>query len=223
MKCWICGGEATTGEHIVKASDLKSMFGTVTQKSPLFLSTIEKRNVRINSIKKSGEIKSNALLCAYCNNARTAPFDKAWESMSKFLHSRDDQREGSIIRLEKVFPGKTKEGMLNIHLFFAKLFGCAIEDLEVPINIKEFREAILQKHSHPNLYISFGSSCGLATGNTDIEAANQHGRCKFATWFYVVGRIAAQIIYAEPNERRRGLQNTWHPDTVSKRIRLAKF
>lgn len=223
MKCWICGDEAMTGEHTVKASDLKSEFGMVTQKTPLFLNSRVKKNVKINSIKKSRDIKFGALLCANCNNARTAPFDKAWEAMSKYLRCRSDLRGGGILRLEKVFPGKTKENMLNVHLFFAKLFGCAIEDLDVPIDIKGFRDAILNKRAHPYMYISFGASNGLATGNTDIESDKINGRCKYAVWFYVIGRIAVHIVYAEPNEKRKGLQNTWHPDNLSKRIKLAKY
>jgi len=53
-----------TGEHTMKASDLKSEFGSVTQKTPLFLNSSLKKNVKINSIKKSRDIKSDALLCA---------------------------------------------------------------------------------------------------------------------------------------------------------------
>lgn len=30
-KCWICGEDATTGEHKTKKSDLKSVFGVPTQ------------------------------------------------------------------------------------------------------------------------------------------------------------------------------------------------
>ncbi len=59
MKCWICGEEAKTGEHLTKASDLKSQFGDVSQKKPLYMHTEGKVNVKINSIKKSSDIKSN--------------------------------------------------------------------------------------------------------------------------------------------------------------------
>ncbi len=39
MNCWICGDHATTGEHRTKASDLKSEFGVVSQKRPIYLHT----------------------------------------------------------------------------------------------------------------------------------------------------------------------------------------
>ncbi len=120
-----------------------------TQKTPLYLNSSVKKNLKINSIKKPRDIKYDALLCANCNNARTAPFDKAWEAMSRYLRCRSDLREGGIIRLEKVFPGKTKENMLNIHLFFAKLFGCAIEDPNVPIDITGFSDAIFSRSDGP--------------------------------------------------------------------------
>ncbi len=223
MKCWICGSKATTGEHITKASDLRAEFGRVTQRKPVYLHTKNNRNVRINSIKKSQKLKFSALLCATCNNAKTAPYDKAWEQMSSHLRNKIDIKNISILRLEKVFPGNTKDKMLNIHLYFVKLFGCAIESLNVPIPIKGFSEAILNRKAHPKIHISFGASIGMGSGCTDMETANISKRCVYAVWFYVVGPIAVQVVYAEPSEKRKGLQNTWHPDTVTKRVKLAKF
>ena len=62
MYCWICGDNATTGEHILKASDLKSEFGDVSQQNPLYLNSKEKSNIKINSIRRSKELKFNTLL-----------------------------------------------------------------------------------------------------------------------------------------------------------------
>lgn len=223
MKCWICGDEATTGEHLAKASDLKSEFGVVTQKSPIYCHTDEKLNVKINSIKRSPEIKSKALLCANCNNARSAPFDKAWEKLSASLRGRSSLRAGSIIRLEKVFPGSTSEQMLNVHLFFVKCFGCAIKEFNVPIDIQGFSESILNMSAHPKVHITFGASNGAPTGRTNLETANIGERCMFATWFYIVGKVAVNVMYAEPQEKRKGLKNSWHPTTVTKRLKLANY
>jgi hypothetical protein len=39
MKCWICGNDANSGEHLMKASDLQSLFGHVTQQAPLYFHT----------------------------------------------------------------------------------------------------------------------------------------------------------------------------------------
>ena len=55
-------------------------------------------------------------------------------------------------------------------------------------------------------------------GNTDVESANIGGRCAFATWFYVIGEIAVNVMYAEPNEKRQGLINAWHPAVFVKEV-----
>ena len=223
MKCWICGNAGTTGEHRTKASDLKSEFGKVTQKLPIYLSSDAKRNVKVNSIKKSEALKFSSLLCPNCNNSRSQPFDNAWLAVSENLRARSSLKEGSIIKLEKIFPGSVKIGMLNVHLYFVKIFGCAIQEFGIPLNIEDFSRAILNGTSHPKVHISFGASNGLETGLTNMETANLDGQCVFATWFYLVGRLAVNVMYAEPTEKRQGLICSWHPTTVIKRIRLAKY
>lgn len=85
IKCWICGKEGDSGEHMIKASDLKLYFPDVSQKKPLYLHSAKRRNKEIGSI-RSSHLKSNALLCKKCNNELTQPYDKAWEKLSKYLY-----------------------------------------------------------------------------------------------------------------------------------------
>ncbi len=221
MKCWICGDEATTGEHLTKHSDLKSHFGHVSQTSPLFLHTKEKSNQRLKTIKKDSRLKSDALLCGRCNNDRTSEYDKAWEKLSGFLRQKKAPlNKGDLIKLEKVFPGSVKRSMLRVHLFFVKLFGCAIIAHDVPIDIEPFRKGILEEKSVDNVYLALWPSNGRGTGNSDIESENLGGKCAYATWFYVIGDIAVNVMYAIPGERRLGLVDSWHPSTVTKRIKI---
>ncbi len=49
-KCWICGEDATTGEHKTKKSDLKSVFGVPTQTQPLYYHDANRRNQLIRSL-----------------------------------------------------------------------------------------------------------------------------------------------------------------------------
>lgn len=223
MECWICEDEAKTGEHKLKASDLKAEFGKVTQANPIYMHTAKKKNIKINSIKKSNDVKSDALICAICNNSRTSEYDKAWEAFAKYLKKRLSEKSIDTIKLEKVFPGNTKEQMLNIHLYFLKLFGCAIEEGNMPIDISVFRDSILENKPHPKVYISFGDSRGMTTGNTDIHAKEYNGHISFATWFYVTESIAANIMYSDEAQIRKGLSNAWHPSTVTKRLKLERY
>jgi hypothetical protein len=224
MLCWICGNTAGTGEHKLKASDMRSEFGSVSQKKPLYYNSKLHKNVRINSIRKSPIIKSNALICENCNTSRTSQDDRAWEAMSEYLRSgRVCLKGGSTINLQKVFPGKTKSGMLNVHLYFVKQFGCAIKEFGIPIEINNFSGAILNRTPHPKVFISFGASNGILTGSTDVEVATLNGKCAFAAWFYVVGNIAVNIMYSNENIKRQGLINSWHPTTVTKQIKFATY
>jgi len=223
VECWICGEDAKTGEHLVKASDLRSEFGQASQKEPLYIHTKNKINQKLNSIKKGSIIKSNALICACCNNARTAPHDKAWEKLSEYIRSQKSLYSNQVIKLNKIFPGKTKTQMLNVHLYFAKLFGCAIKEFDIPIELTQFQRSILQGEAHPNLYISCGLSEGMITGNTDIQTASLKGKIAFATWFYVVGSLAVNVMYALPSEKRHGIDKAWHPDSITKKLRLVQY
>jgi len=221
MKCWICGDDGRTGEHLTKASDLRSLFGKVTQKSPIYIHTDQKRNIKINSIKKSYKLKSPSLICQNCNNSRTAPHDRAWETLSTYLRRKNPPiKKGDIIRLEKVFPGAVKKSMLKVHLYFVKLFGCAIVEHNIPIEIDMFRDAIMQNKPHNKINLAFYSGKGLGTGYSNIESYDISDRCIYATWSYIVGSVAVNIMYTEPDESRKRLVNSWNPRTITKRIRV---
>ena len=217
-QCWICKQEAKTGEHLIKASDLRDLFGKISQKCPVFLHRDDERNLRINTI-RSCELKSNALLCENCNTSRTSPHDKAWEILSHYLRNRDDLKVGLHVRMNKPFPSNVKEHMLSVHLYFAKLFGCLILDGKIPIDIEPFRRAILDGKPHPNLHIAICYQPDLGSGFTNIEMST-NSRVVFVTWMYLVMPIAVNVMYAEPDQHRIGLNGSWHPSKFIKRIQI---
>ena len=221
MKCWICGTDGTTGEHLTKASDLRSEFGKVSQKSPIFLHRDSAKNIRINSIKRSREVKSKALLCPNCNNARTAPFDRAWEQLSTHLRTkRNGLKKGDLIRLDRVFPGSVKESMLRVHLYFVKIFGCMIREHRMPIGLNGFRRAVLCNEPHPGVYLAFWRDTGIGTGISDVHLDMSGDKCVYATWFYGIGTLVVNIMYAVPGQKRKGLIGAWHPTNIQKKIRV---
>jgi len=223
MECWICGSPADSGEHRLKASDMKMLFKNVSQQRPLYLQAEARRNFRINTI-RSPILKFNALLCHNCNTNLTAPYDRAWETLSKYLEKTRGLKKGSVMKLSKVFPGSVKKKMLNIHLYFVKLFGCAIKEFSIPIDITPFQQAILDGKAHPKVKIAVGTNGSMTTGSSDLRfARNLEGKLVFATWFYVVGDIAVNIMYAEPTEQRLGLVGAWHPSTISKKLTLVGY
>jgi len=226
MKCWICGDEAQTGEHLIKASDMRAIFGQVRQTKPLYLHTASRRNFPAKGI-NIGAFKSTAMLCQRCNNERTQVHDRAWETLSRFLRGKRSVSARPRIDLAKVFPGAVRQSMLRVHLFFVKLFGCLIAENSVPIDLRPFAAAILNGTAHPDVHLAISSYVdGVASGSagySDLDAAQLNGQIVFAVWMYVLDRFSVRVMYAVPGEHRHGLIDSWHPSTVTKCIHVSRF
>jgi len=229
MKCWICGDDGTTGEHKAKRSDLRSVFGTPTQSAPLYFRSADVKNRRIGSL-DSKVLKSPSRICANCNNARTQPHDRAWERMSGWIRTRNlVSLPGAIVRANRLFPYDTAREMLNVHLYFVKLFGCLIIEGAIPIDVTAFATAILKEKAHPHVYLKFGRAFTLdgkvMIGMSDLETATKtiDGSCVFATWFYSVHDLAVNVMFAADGEHREGLVGAWHPRFGTNRLVISDF
>jgi hypothetical protein len=227
VKCWICGAPATTGEHWIKASDLRSVFGTCSQLIPLYFHAPHKRNIPVGSI-KADRLKFKGRICHRCNTTVTQPHDKAWEKLSSYLQKKiASDSKTVIIDLSKPFPGATKKELLNVHLYFVKLFGCHITEHSIPIDIAPFSKAILTNSAHGNVFLAFGNSVNVTNrkiaGMTPIQAIEKNGSPVFAAWFYIVGNVAIEILFAIDHRLIPRNLNAIHPSDPSKSLRLTKF
>ncbi|MCU6434420.1 hypothetical protein LPB67_11615 [Undibacterium sp. Jales W-56] len=221
--CWICGDLADSAEHMIKASNIKAMFGKIDNGHPLFRRIDDEKHERIAGI-KSEKLKFEKSLCSGCNNARTQKHDKAWEKLSNYLLVRSPKIDvGERIRLRPVFNDGLRKGMLGVHLYFLKLFGCLIIENEIPLDSQEFANCILNDYAHPNVYLSF-----LVVKNQNIKKQAaisqvtyiQKGEFVSAQWMYIVGSIAVNVTLASsvrPNKREVHL---WHPTSFDKHIVL---
>jgi hypothetical protein len=220
MKCWICGSEADSREHMLKASDQKAVFGVFTQKEPIYTRN-KGKNQPIAGI-KSNRLKYDTPICARCNNERTQPYDQAWEHLSNYLRSRYPPIQGSTwIDLDKVFPNAAKRSMLGVHLFFVKLFGCRIVEDAVQIDVQPFADAILRGVPHPKVHLAFWAHPPRRrAGLTPVSVANVNNAVRSAGWCYVLDHIAVNVVYLDWPQRRRDLAHAWHPATVDQRIRI---
>ena len=232
MKCWICGAEeAATREHLAKASDLKALFCKPSQREPLFFSASHRsgmslrRNLRVGSL-KSDTLKFVHRICLTCNSARTQPYDYAWEHCSLELRAAMPRllARGSF-RASWLFPYDTRRAMRSVHLYFTKLFGCLVVEGGIPIDTAPLAEAITSGQPHPHLYLAFGKlEMPLKmVGGSDIVAALVDGKVAFATWFYNVGDLVVNVMYALPGEQRQGLAVAWHPRMGAQRLRCTRF
>ena len=225
--CWICGAPATTREHRAKASDLLSLFGIPSQKDPLYFHTDKRRNRRVGSL-KSDVLKFSNRICGKCNSATTQPHDLAWQQFSEKVRGRIPAiTPGVYIRPSRIFAYNSRVAMLNLHLYFLKLFGCQIAEGGIPIDTKPFAQAILTGKAHDYVYLAFGPTplgeVLKMAGGTDVKVAMLDGKCAFATWFYQVGNLSVNLMYAVPGEKREGLVDAWHPRFGCKRIKMKDF
>lgn len=115
--------------------------------------------------------------------------------------------------------------MRSAHLYFTKLFGCLVVEGGIPIDIAPLAEAITSGKPHPHLYLAFGQLTMPIemVGGSDVHTEQMDGKVVFATWFYSVGDLAVNVLYALPGEQREGLEVAWHPRMGAQRLRFTSF
>src|SRR5262249_33677635 len=129
----------------------------------------------------------------------------------------------------RIFPYNTTQQMLNVHLYFVKLFGCHIVDAGIPIDVGTFANAILLGKAHPDVYLQCGCdrmfNGAAMTGMSDIHVENRtsDGSCAFVTWSYFVQGLGVNVMFATQAERRQGLIGAWHPRSGTNRLLMADF
>jgi len=136
---------------------------------------------------------------------------------------------GSVVWLKRIFGANRGRETLNVHLYFVKLFGCHVAGNNIPIDVRGFSDAIMQGKPHPRVYLNFG--CGRTfdgkplVGMTDMWLARPPlgGSSRFATWFYDIGVVGINVMYAEPGERRQGMVGAWHPRQGATRLTMADY
>lgn len=224
MDCWICGGPAETGEHRIKVSDLRDLFGHTTTKKPLYR-RIDRNPQEIVQGARSPKLKFDARLCGYCNNTRTQPHDIGWEALATFLRKRSPPiSPDEVVRPSRAFKNGLRPGLLGVHLYFIKLFGCLILDGKVPIDTQPLAKAILDNTPHPHVYLAFLAVTSRKLQQyaivTPVEAISINGKLSGAQWFYFVGRVGVHIIYAPAIHKRSDKVHLWHPSYTTKTLTL---
>lgn len=134
--CWWCGAPATTEEHRIKHSTLRRVAldgngkinpRSVFKKSPDFEGVL-------HSIKKGAQVRWRKNLCADCNNARSQPFDLAYDTFEEFLVNHADV----MMRWERldwsaVYGLAWQEGARDLARYFGKQIGCMLATQRLPV------------------------------------------------------------------------------------------
>ena len=213
--CWICGQFADSAEHTIKKSDLKALFGNVSQNSPIYFNSSNYENRKVQSI-DSIFVKAKNSICFDCNNSKTQPYDRAWASMSEWLR----KYSGTINVGDKLFglrdfPLRTKVQRRNLQLYFVKLFGVRAKEGGIALPLSEFAAALRNKKPHPCIYLKFGRSVKtevpIYAGLTDVHTIFDKKRLISADWIYIAGGISVLVMFCAVNHKVIGLKTSWHP------------
>jgi hypothetical protein len=125
VKCWICGGNANTREHKFKRSDLvRSSTTWAPDDKPYFVSGGVKRRIASPNDKVATFGK---VLCSECNNARTQPFDLAYEAFSRWVNQADRTIMAlSHLDFTVIYGADYSQSVLNLKKYFMKHLGCRL-------------------------------------------------------------------------------------------------
>lgn len=138
-KCWLCGNEATTKEHLIKRTTIeKLMFNNPLERTPLKIH--KDKSIKIIQSAKSDHLKFQKNLCAKCNNQITQPYDRAYECFFDYLIKNEQKiAKDKIINLKNLPINQE-----DLFKYFMKSFCCMVDStqhctkpaLPVPSEIK---------------------------------------------------------------------------------------
>ena len=134
--CWWCGERATTEEHRIKHSTLKRIArtdsGVIDLKNTYKMADDFEGPLR--SLKEGAQVKWRKNMCATCNNAKSQPFDMAYDTMENFIVTNADHM-GTWSRLAwvDVFGAEWQQSATNLGRYFAKQVCCMLATQRLPI------------------------------------------------------------------------------------------
>jgi len=129
IECWVCGDKATTREHKFKASLIREWYGGGQwndKANPVLGHISASESCRELQSSNDKRLKYAKSLCLKCNSERSQAADMAFDLFVKYITTNAVHLlKTTEIPLAEIGPN-TKDFALNIHRYFAKLFGCTI-------------------------------------------------------------------------------------------------
>ncbi|MDR6989235.1 hypothetical protein J2Y66_003750 [Paenarthrobacter nitroguajacolicus] len=135
-RCWWCGDIATTEEHRIKASTLRRVArledGTATPGN-VYKSSSDYQ-ATLHSLKKGPQVRWRKNLCGDCNNSKSQPFDRAYDSFEAFLVEHFDQiSTWERLDWSAVFGAGWQEQARHFARYFGKQLGCMLATHQLPV------------------------------------------------------------------------------------------
>ena len=201
MKCWICDSPADSGEHKAKASDVRSIIGTPTNKIPFHLRMGDEK-LKLQGLDVD-LLKWTQKICSDCNNSLSSPYDRAWEKLSSFLQKHPNGLPS--VNLKTVYGDRFNDKFLNLYLYFAKQFGCYVSNENIGIDLKDFSYSLINKKVISNFYIrlSYFENWPVHTmiALTPMDISSDVGGVNIAIAGYAIGPWCVDMTYWNPKVR----------------------
>jgi hypothetical protein len=224
-KCWICGEKADSREHRVKHSDLKNIIGKPTQKAPFYL----RDETGVNHEIKGGNVDLlvwDQKICSNCNNALTAPYDRAWEVLSAFLMANKNGL--SKINLKEIYGKDFFKRTVDLQLYFVKLLGFGVISVGANVQLDYFKSSLLSRSVHPDVYLRFAYFENWPKNEfihlSDLYTKNDRFGPFFAAMAYGVGPWGVYVAHWLPRgPKPEMVENGFQPIGSSSLINVSKF
>ncbi|MXZ81518.1 MAG: hypothetical protein F4Z15_09225 [Gammaproteobacteria bacterium] len=184
-KCCLCGSPyRLTGEHKIKASALKDQFSNEGMVIGEFSHSPTYRGRYLQSA-KSKALQFSARICATCNNSRTQPADREFDSFRSLINHLVKAGEDPHLVFDNDRYIEGSMSYLNVFRYFAKLLCCHLAEVKGPrpVHMAEFaigkndENCICLKIDYDWTYQQFQSSLGqrpyAAHGGLVVYADNR--------------------------------------------------
>jgi hypothetical protein len=129
--CCLCGSKKNlTGEHKIKASEIRGEFGS--DRMMIGVDQAPEEDLRLAQGPKSKEFHFTSRMCGNCNGKLTQPADREFERFHRearaFFNSGEEPEK--VFQLARYAPGSS--AYLNVFRYFAKLLCCHMADVGAP-------------------------------------------------------------------------------------------
>jgi hypothetical protein len=134
--CWWCGAPADSREHRLKRSDIVREYGKPPYHGLRTLTRFSGGDRHDFHGPASRLVKFANSLCARCNNARSQPFDQAWDHFTRHLAQHEEAILATrTIDLAAVYGASWEERAADLARYVVKHLICRIVDLPGPVRL----------------------------------------------------------------------------------------
>lgn len=117
--CWWCGAPADSREHKFKRSDLARL----SAGEQLYWGGGDRGGKYLQGYKRSDVMRFGRILCQVCNNARSQPFDNAYDKYAEYVAKNLDDLWHQGLQFKRIFGHTWRDDVKNLGRYFAKSFG----------------------------------------------------------------------------------------------------